>query len=159
MESVVNGCRAKHGLFAAVFGGVQFVGVQAMTNTNQFKNPQQSAIILFGHGSRDALWHLPIQAVAERIRASSPSTSVTCAYLELTEPSLIATAAALADTGVNHITILPMFLGVGRHAREDLPALIIELKQNHPEIVFQVQPAVGENPEVLDLLAKIALSN
>ena len=120
---------------------------------------KKTAIILFGHGSRDALWHLPIQAVAERIRTSSPSTTVTCAYLELTEPSLIATAAALADTGVNHITILPMFLGVGRHAREDLPALIAELKQNHPNVVFDVQPAVGENPEVLDLLAKIALSN
>jgi sirohydrochlorin cobaltochelatase len=115
------------------------------------------AIILFGHGSRDALWHLPIQAVAERVRASSPSTTVTCAYLELTEPSLRDAAAALIQSGVSDITILPMFLGVGRHAREDLPALIAELKQNHPKTVFQVQPAVGENPEVLDLLAKIAL--
>jgi len=26
--------------------------------------------------------------------------------------------------GVNHITIVPMFLGVGRHAREDLPELV-----------------------------------
>ena len=52
-----------------------------------------------------------------------------------------------------------MFLGVGRHAREDLPALIAELKQNHPSTAFQVQPAVGENPAVLDLLAEIALSS
>ncbi len=119
----------------------------------------KNAIILFGHGSRDALWHLPIQAVAERVRFSSPTTTVTCAYLELTEPSLGDTAAALIKTGVNDITILPMFLGVGRHAREDLPALIAELKQNHPHTVFHVQPAVGENPEVLDLLAQIALSS
>ena len=116
-----------------------------------------TAIILFGHGSRDALWHLPIQAVAERIRVTSPSTTVTCAYLELTEPSLSNAAASLIETGVANITILPMFLGVGRHAREDLPALIAELKQNHPNTAFQVQPAVGENPAVLDLLAKIAL--
>jgi sirohydrochlorin cobaltochelatase len=125
--------------------------------TDQAQNSSKSAIVLFGHGSRDALWHLPIQAVAERIRVSSPSTSVTCAYLELTEPSLAASCAVLVESGVSHITILPMFLGVGRHAREDLPALIAELKQNHPNVVFEVQPAVGENPEVLDLLAKIAL--
>lgn len=116
-----------------------------------------AAIILFGHGSRDALWHLPIQAVAERIRITSPSTTVACAYLELTEPSLSVAAAALIKSGVSDITILPMFLGVGRHAREDLPALITALKQNHPAAVFHVQPAVGENSEVLDLLAKIAL--
>jgi sirohydrochlorin cobaltochelatase len=117
----------------------------------------KNAIILFGHGSRDALWHLPIQAVAERIRIASPSTTVSCAYLELTEPSLSNAVASLISTGVSDITILPMFLGVGRHAREDLPALIAELKQNHPDTAFQVQPAVGENPAVLDLLAKIAL--
>ena len=119
----------------------------------------KKAIILFGHGSRDALWHLSIQAVAERIRVTSPSTTVTCAYLELTEPSLPDAAASLITTGVSYITILPMFLGVGRHAREDLPALIAELKQNHPGTTFLVQPAVGENPAVLDLLADIALSS
>jgi sirohydrochlorin cobaltochelatase len=119
----------------------------------------KTAIILFGHGSRDALWHLPIQAVAERIRATSPRTTVTCAYLELTEPSLPDAAAKLVGTGVSDITILPMFLGVGRHAREDLPALIAVLKHNHPNTTFQVQPAVGENPAVLDLLAEIALSS
>lgn len=122
-------------------------------------HPTKNAIILFGHGSRDALWHLPIQAVAERVRITSPTTTVSCAYLELTQPSLGDAAAALIKTGVSDITILPMFLGVGRHAREDLPALIAELKQNHPNTVFQVQPAVGENPEVLDLLAQIALSS
>jgi sirohydrochlorin cobaltochelatase len=119
----------------------------------------KTAIILFGHGSRDALWHLPIQAVAERIRNTSPSTTVSCAYLELTEPSLPDAAAALIKSGVSDITILPMFLGVGRHAREDLPALMAELKQNHAITVFHVQPAVGENPAVLDLLAEIALSS
>ena len=130
-----------------------------MTDTNQYQIQPRSAIILFGHGSRDALWHLPIQAVAVRIRTLSPSTTVACAYLELTEPSLAVSCAALVESGVTHITILPMFLGVGRHAREDLPALMAELKQNHPKVVFEVQPAVGENTEVLDLLAKIALSN
>jgi sirohydrochlorin cobaltochelatase len=130
-----------------------------MTDINQLQNQHKSAIILFGHGSRDALWHLPIQSVAERIRTSSPSTTVACAYLELTEPSLAVSCAALVESGVAHITILPMFLGVGRHAREDLPALIAELKHRHPSVVFMVQPAVGENTEVLDLLAKIALSH
>ncbi len=119
----------------------------------------KKAIILFGHGSRDALWHLPIQAVAERIRSTSPNTTVTCAYLELTEPCLSDAASTLIESGVSDITILPMFLGVGRHAREDLPALIADLKQNHPSTVFQVQPAVGENPAVLDLLAEIALAS
>ena len=42
------------------------------------------AIILFAHGSRDPLWHKPIQAVAQRITERDAQELVRCAYLELT---------------------------------------------------------------------------
>ena len=115
------------------------------------------AIILFAHGSRDPLWHKPIQAVAERISQRSPSTVVRCAYLELTEPDLPNVASALVAEGATSLSVLPMFLGVGRHAREDLPALIQALKTAHPAVDINCQPAVGEQNSLLDLLADIAL--
>ena len=115
------------------------------------------AIILFAHGSRDPLWHKPIQAVAERISQRSPSTVVRCAYLELTEPDLPNVASALVAEGATSLSVLPMFLGVGRHAREDLPALIQALKTAHPAVDIHCQPAVGEQNSLLDLLADIAL--
>jgi sirohydrochlorin cobaltochelatase len=115
------------------------------------------AIILFAHGSRDPQWHKPIQAVAERISQRSPSTVVRCAYLELTEPDLPNVASALVAEGATSLSVLPMFLGVGRHAREDLPALIQALKAAHPEVYIHCQPAVGEQNSLLDLLADIAL--
>ena len=115
------------------------------------------AIILFAHGSRDPLWHKPIQAVAERINQRSPSTVVRCAYLELTEPNLPHVANDLVAEGATSLNVVPMFLGVGRHAREDLPALIQTLKTAHPAVDINCQPAVGEQDSLLDLLAEIAL--
>lgn len=115
------------------------------------------AIILFAHGSRDPLWHKPIQAVAERIVERSPSTVVRCAYLELTEPDLPHVANALVADGATSLCVVPMFLGVGRHAREDLPELIAAIKIAHPTIDISCQPAVGEQSALLDLLADIAL--
>ena len=115
------------------------------------------AIILFAHGSRDPLWHKPIQAVAERIAQRSPSTVVRCAYLELTEPDLPHVANALVVEGATSRCVVPMFLGVGQHAREDLPELIKALKANHPTLSITCQPAVGEQSSLLDLLAEIAL--
>jgi sirohydrochlorin cobaltochelatase len=115
------------------------------------------AIILFAHGSRDPLWHKPIQAVAERITQRSPNTVVRCAYLELTEPDLPHVASALVAEGATSLCVVPMFLGVGRHAREDLPALITQLKTTHPSVDISCQPAVGEQAALLDLLAQIAL--
>ena len=116
------------------------------------------AIILFAHGSRDPLWHQPIQAVAERITQHSPNTVVRCAYLELTEPDLPHVANALVSEGATSLCVVPMFLGVGRHAREDLPKLITALKDTHPRVTISCQPAVGEQPALIDLLAKIALN-
>jgi sirohydrochlorin cobaltochelatase len=115
------------------------------------------AIILFAHGSRDPLWHKPIQAVAERITQRSPDTVVRCAYLELTEPDLPQVANALVSEGATSLCVVPMFLGVGRHAREDLPKLIATLKASHPTVDIQCQPAVGEQSALIELLAEIAL--
>ena len=115
------------------------------------------AIILFAHGSRDPLWHKPIQAVAERITQRSPNTVVRCAYLALTAPDLPHVANALVAEGATSLCVVPMFLGVGRHAREDLPELITALKAAHPSVDIACQPAVGEQSSLLDLLADIAL--
>ena len=115
------------------------------------------AIVLFAHGSRDPLWHKPIQTVAQRIAQRSPQTLVRCAYLELTQPDLPHVAHALVTEGVTSLCVVPMFLGVGRHAREDLPQLIAQIQANHPDLDVSCQPAVGEQDALLNLLADIAL--
>lgn len=116
-----------------------------------------NAIILFAHGSRDPQWHQPIQAVAQRIALRAPSTVVRCAYLELTEPDLQHVTQSLVAQGITSLVVVPMFLGVGRHAREDLPRLIETIKQTYPELDIRCQAAVGEQAVLLDLLADIAL--
>lgn len=115
------------------------------------------ATILFGHGSRDPAWRKPIDSVAERMLEISPLSCVRCAFLELTEPNLASVTADLIALEVKRITIVPMFLGVGRHAREDLPLLVNELQQSYPTVSFVLQPSVGEDPRVIEMLAKLSL--
>ena len=121
-------------------------------------NPQLG-IVLFAHGSRDPQWHRPMLAVAERIGQIQPNVTVQCAYLELTPPSLPEAVQTLAAEGVRDVRVVPMFLGVGKHAREDLPLLLATLRQTHPELRIECQPAVGERTAVIDLLAQIALGD
>ncbi|MDF3823361.1 CbiX/SirB N-terminal domain-containing protein [Leptospira sp. 96542] len=120
--------------------------------------------ILFAHGSRDPLWRQPIEAVAARMREQlAPATPqgpvpvVACAYLELMEPTLPDCVHQLLQQGVEEFTIVPMFLGQGRHAREDLPLLITALRARHPGLRFALRPAVGEDPEIVDALARLIL--
>jgi sirohydrochlorin cobaltochelatase len=115
-----------------------------------------SGVILFAHGSRDPLWRLPIDAVAERVRAQQPNLPVAVAFLELTAPDLPSTVEVLMKQGVNHLRIVPMFLGVGRHAREDLPELVQGLTEAYPQMSFELLPAIGEHPAMTALMAEIA---
>ena len=59
--------------------------------------------------------------------------------------------------GVRGVRVLPLFFGMGKHAREDLPLLMSELAQAHPEVRFEQLPAAGEDPRLTALLATIAL--
>ncbi len=98
-----------------------------------------------------------MEAVAAQVAATDPQVQVACAYLELTEPDLPSTAAQLVAQGAQQLTVVPMFLGVGRHVRDDLPVLMEGLRQQHPGVDIVLQAAVGENPQLVALLAKIAL--
>ncbi len=116
----------------------------------------QTGVILFAHGSRDPLWRLPIDAVAEDLTGRWPHMSVACAFLELTTPDLATTVEALMMQGKTHLRIVPMFLGVGRHAREDLPQLVSELTEAYPQVQFELLPSIGEHPAMTRLMADIA---
>lgn len=113
-------------------------------------------IVLFAHGSRDPLWHQPIEAVAREIRLLNGNVPVRCAYLELSTPDLATVFESLIAQGVTCLVVLPLFLGVGRHAREDLPRQIAALQVQYPDVRIELKPAIGENPQLIRLLAQIA---
>jgi sirohydrochlorin cobaltochelatase len=134
-------------------------GFTTLKDSTMHSTSSDQGVILFGHGSRDPLWHKPIEAVAAKIAALSPHTPVACAYLELSTPDLATAVAALVARQVRSVRIVPLFLGVGRHAREDLPVLVTELRETYPDIAFTLNKAVGEEDRLVQLLAQIAVES
>jgi len=117
-----------------------------------------TGIVLFAHGSRDPQWRLPIEAVAAHITQRQPDALVRCAYLELCLPSLPDAATDLIAFGASVIRVFPLFLGVGKHAREDLPLLIHAIRQAHPSVTVELLPTAGESNKLTELLAEMALA-
>lgn len=114
-------------------------------------------VIVFAHGSRDPQWRLPVEAVATQITCSDPSVAVSCAYLELCDPDLAAACEELVNKGASRIHVLPLFFGMGKHAREDLPTLMRTVGERHPAVQFVQLATAGEDPRLTSLLARIAL--
>ncbi|VTU34720.1 Sirohydrochlorin cobaltochelatase [Variovorax sp. PBS-H4] len=116
-------------------------------------------IVLLAHGSRDVRWRAPVEAVARRVADLDPAVQVRCAYLELSQPDLQTATAELVASGARAVRVMPLFLGMGKHLREDLPGLLDQLRASHPQVPVELAAAVGEEPEVLDLIARLALKS
>lgn len=117
-----------------------------------------SALILFGHGARDARWAEPLQRVLAEVKTRQPERPVRLAFLEFMSPSLEECVAALRQEGCVCLQIVPMFMAQSGHLTRDLPAQIETLRQRFPDLQIQVSGAVGESPQVVTAMANFALS-
>jgi len=121
--------------------------------------PVRQALVLFAHGARDARWREPFDRLQARLAAALPHGAVRLAFLELMQPSLLDALAELAAEGIADITVVPVFFGQGGHLRRDLPLLIEQCRQHHPELRIGCAAAVGEADGVLDAIAAYCLAS
>lgn len=119
---------------------------------------QKRALILFAHGARDPRWAEPFKRLQGIVQSQSPELTVSLAFLELMSPRLPEIVPELVGTGIDNVTIVPVFLGQGGHVLRDLPLIIDELKTAHPTVLFKIAGAVGEDPQVLNAMATYCVS-
>ena len=110
------------------------------------------AIILFGHGARDASWREPFDRLSDLWRAQHSDTPVEIAFLEIMHPSLQEAVSSLVDLGAIQIFVIPVFFGQGSHLRKDFPVLLDYCREKFPQITLRATPAVGEDLTVLQAI-------
>jgi len=110
------------------------------------------AIILFGHGARDARWREPFDRLATLWKAQHPKVLVQLAFLELMQPSLEEAVIALSSAGATEIVVVPVFFGQGGHLRNDFPVLLKACQEKFPAVTLSATLAVGEDEAVLQAI-------
>ena len=119
--------------------------------------PAIQELFLFAHVARAAAWAAPFERLRDLTQARLPGTSVHLAFLELMTPRLPELVQSLLDAlpagAILDVTVVPVFLGQGGHVLRDLPLLVEELRQRHPQLRLKVVEAVGENAAVLAAIA------
>ena len=112
-------------------------------------NPQPPALLLIGHGSRDAEGIGEFHRMAERLFAALPGRLCVSSFLELTEPSLREGVAQLSRRGATTITALPVMLMAAGHIKNDIPAELETIQAEHPEVSIPLGPDLGVHPALL----------
>ena len=109
----------------------------------------KAGIVLFAHGSRDRDWARPFDQLADILRTKH-NGPVAVAYLESMAPTL---EEAIGALGVDRVRVVPVFLGQGGHVKDDLPRLIAAAQKKHAGVTIQLDPAIGEQPSVIEAIA------
>ena len=112
-----------------------------------------TALVLFAHGSRDPGWAMPLRRVCALVRARSPELRVELAFLEFGAPNLRDCVELLVAEGFERIVVLPMFIAQGGHLKRDVPPLLDELRQQHPQTRFELAAALGEADSIVQAMA------
>ncbi|MFM9970935.1 MAG: sirohydrochlorin chelatase [Burkholderiales bacterium] len=118
----------------------------------------KKAIVLLAHGARDPEWARPIEAMAARLRNLLPDTRVALAFLELMAPDIETAMDMIVKEDARQIRVVPVFLAQGGHVKRDLPtkveALRTKFASSHPDLTIELEPAIGEQGEVIDAIAR-----
>ncbi|MEV5881248.1 sirohydrochlorin chelatase [Streptomyces sp. NPDC052020] len=80
--------------------------------------PDRPALVLVAHGSRDPRALSTVRTLLDRVRELRPALPVRLGHIELNEPLLPATLAALGDTDA---VLVPLLLSRGYHVKRDIP--------------------------------------
>ena len=115
----------------------------------------QTALILFAHGARDPEWARPVEAVAALLRERFSGRTVRVAFLEFLTPSLtdlVSQIVSESSTSTS-IDILPFFIAQGGHLRQEVPVMLSEIREQHPQLQLRLLPPLGELPSVQDAIA------
>jgi sirohydrochlorin cobaltochelatase len=83
-----------------------------------------------------------------------PGERIVLAFLELMQPSLPQCVGSLYAEGVRALRVVPVFLGVGGHLKNDLPEIVSGLRENYADLEITVEPPIGEQPEVISAIAR-----
>ena len=72
-----------------------------------------------------------MERVARQLRSRRAFDFVSCAYLEITPPSIERAIGSLVRRGATTLLVLPYFLLMGVHIKEDIPKIVRSLRRKY----------------------------
>ena len=110
-------------------------------------------VLIIAHGSRRMVSNDEVREVTRQFSLQSHDFDhVSCAFLELDDPSIPQGLLNAIEAGATEIIVLPYFLSAGRHVTEDIPAQIAPVQGAHPEVEIKIAPYLGAASTIPQIL-------
>jgi len=118
-------------------------------------DPVEAWIVLLAHGSPDARWRRPIEALARAVEGKGRGVAV--AYLQFCEPTLEQALRRCREAGGLSALVVPVFISGGGHLLRDVPGAVARAAEAVEGIAVRCSGALAEEPEVQQAMATAVL--
>ena len=109
----------------------------------------KTAVMVCGHGSRDAEAVAEFDALAARLRELLPDCDVGSGYLEFARPIIREGLERLKDRGARRILAVPGMLFAAGHVKNDLPWELNSFAAENPDIAVHYGRDLAIDPKLL----------
>jgi len=110
---------------------------------------QAPALLVVGHGTRDADGLAEFHALADHVRAAAGDLPLDFGFIELAEPLADQAIDALVARGAQSVVSVPLVLLAAGHLKNDGPATLARARMRHPDVQFRMGRDLGIDPTVL----------
>jgi len=112
--------------------------------------PQNSGVIICGHGSRAKIAEEEFSLLAKGLRERHAQLKVEYGFLEYSAPNIHMALDSLLEQGVDKIYAVPGMLFAATHAQNDIPSVLTTYQENHPGLEIEYGKELGLHEEMIE---------
>lgn len=114
----------------------------------------KNALIIVDHGSKVDEANRMLEDVAGLIREKENTgfEIIEYCHMELCEPTISQAFDDCVSKGATHIVVHPYFLAPGRHSTQDIPKMVKDAADRHPEVTYSVTEPLGVHNKIIEVI-------
>ena len=114
----------------------------------------KTAVLLMAHGSRIPEANDAVREIAAMVKEMTLFDLVEVSFREQHLPNIQQGIDTCVDQGAERIILMPYFLYMGAHVREDLPKEMAEAEQRYPRVEFVMGGHLGAHRKLAEIVAE-----
>jgi len=111
--------------------------------------PDNSGILICGHGSRAKIAEEEFSLLASGLRSRYPDLHIEYGFLEYSAPNIHMALDRLIENGVKNIYAVPGMLFRATHAQNDIPSVLMTYMDKHPGLTIKYGQELGLHDEMI----------
>ena len=109
-------------------------------------------VLVIAHGSRAKETEATLETVLSMVKTKLPETVIECAFMEFSDRTVEKGVSALVAGGVTEIKIVPYFLFMGIHMKEDIPKMVAGCAANYPGVKITMGEPLGADERIAGII-------